>query len=39
MNEKLLEEIRDEIRKSNLTLSKMLERFEEYVEYRKKQKM
>jgi hypothetical protein len=37
MSEKLLKEIKDEIRKSNLTLSKMLERIEEYVEFRKKQ--
>ncbi|MGD0494760.1 MAG: hypothetical protein ABSB28_01815 [Candidatus Bathyarchaeia archaeon] len=37
MSEKLLQEIRDELRKSNSTLSKMLEGFEEYVEFRKKQ--
>lgn len=37
MNERLLEEIRDEICKSNLILNKMLARIEEYVEYRKKQ--
>ena len=37
MSEKLLQEIRDELRKSNSTLSKMLERIEEYVEFRKKQ--
>jgi hypothetical protein len=37
MNEKLLQEIRDEIRKSNLILGKMLKGFEEYAKFRKKQ--
>ncbi len=37
MSEKLLQEIRDELRKSNSTLSKILKGIEEYVEFRKKQ--
>jgi len=37
MSEKLFQEIRDELRKSNSTLSKILKEIEEYVEFRKKQ--
>jgi hypothetical protein len=38
MSEKLLKEVKNELRKSNATLTKMLERIEEYIEFRKKQK-
>jgi len=38
LSEKLLQEIRDEIRKSNLALNKILKAIEEYVEFRKKHK-
>ena len=37
MSERLLQEIRDEVRKSNSTLNKMLEVMDEYVRFRKKQ--
>ncbi len=37
MSEKLLQEIRDELRKSNSTLSKILKGIEEYVKKKKKQ--
>jgi len=38
LSEKLSTEIRDEIRKTNSLLSKMLKEIEEYVKFRKTQK-
>jgi len=37
MSEKLLQEIKEELRKSNSILSKILKGLEEYIEFRKKQ--